>query len=229
MSAATAAFTYQSAFPLIEQHQETLKRTRAPSGSTQTPQGQVGARRRQLPCDGRRGGERRRRWRASTEPRPRRLRSVGRAARTFPRRSPTAATRWGCRRRDKRRYGAGGNPTVRRLAVAPEVHQGSAHVPDLHGESRAGSQKDHLRVAFSVWEDKSSRIRTQLESEFRFTFQETSPEPSAASKRRLPHASTSWRKFGTSDASFTKSSGLQTGMASLPIRAQTGVRGRSLG
>lgn len=65
-----------------------------------------------------------------------------------------------------------------------------------------------------------------LRAGFIFPFQETSPEPSAAAvaaaKWRLLHASTSSRKFGTSDASFTNSSGLQVGTASLPIRAQTG-------
>lgn len=160
-----------------------------------------------------------------TTPGPRRLRSVCRAARTFPRRSPTAASRRSCGRKNRGVTApAGGGRSlasqVRRLRVAPEVDQGCAHVPDLHGKSRARPQKHHLRVRWTSCGEVNHGSGSWSGVRFMFLFQEMSPEPSAAAGTLL-HASTSSRKFGTSEASFTKSSGLQTGTASL-IRAKTG-------
>lgn len=53
-------------------------------------------------------------------------------------------------------------------------------------------------------------------------FKENSPESSAASVEQIfLHLSTSSRKFGTSEASFTNSAALQEGMASLTNEIQS--------
>lgn len=54
---------------------------------------------------------------------------------------------------------------TRRLRVAPEVNQRSAHVPDLHGESRARSQKNYLRVLFTIYgkiNNRSGNVGSQI-------------------------------------------------------------------